>query len=86
MGQAQAEATKAAQTAGIAHAKASGERSYLGRKPSFTADQLQTVSEMLARDQGISAIAKVTGLSRQCVYRIQADPAGQAASLAAWSA
>ena len=86
MGEAQAEATKAAQTAGIAHAKASGERTYLGRKPSFTADQLQTVSDMLAQDAGISAVAKVTGLSRQTVYRIQADPAGQAAALVAWSA
>jgi putative DNA-invertase from lambdoid prophage Rac len=86
MGQAQAEATKIAQTAGIAHARASGERAYLGRKPSFTADQLQTVSDMLARDQGISAIAQATGLSRQCVYRIKADPAGQLAARLAWGA
>jgi putative DNA-invertase from lambdoid prophage Rac len=86
MGQAQAEATKIAQTAGIAHAKASGERAYLGRKPSFTRDQFRTVSDMLAQDSGVSAIAKVTGLSRQTVYRIQADPAGQAAALASWSA
>ena len=34
--QAQAEATKAAQRAGIEHAKQHGERTYLGRKPSFT--------------------------------------------------
>src|SRR5262249_4999429 len=34
--QAQAEATKAAQRAGIEHAKQSGDRAYLGRKPSFT--------------------------------------------------
>jgi putative DNA-invertase from lambdoid prophage Rac len=86
MGQAQAEATKSAQAAGIEHARAHGERAYLGRKPSFTADQFQTVSDMLAQDAGISAIAKVTGLSRQTVYRIQADPAGQAAALASWGA
>jgi putative DNA-invertase from lambdoid prophage Rac len=86
MGEAQAEATKAAQTAGIEHARAHSERAYLGRKPSFNADQFQTVSDMLAQDAGVSAIAKVTGLSRQTVYRIQADPVGQAAALASWSA
>jgi putative DNA-invertase from lambdoid prophage Rac len=34
--QAQAEATKAAQRAGIEHAKQGEGRAYLGRKPSFT--------------------------------------------------
>jgi len=34
--QAQAEATKAAQRAGIEHAKQSGDRAYIGRKPSYT--------------------------------------------------
>src|SRR5260370_22510382 len=37
--QAQAEATKAAQRAGIEHAKQSGGRAYVGRKPSFTRAQ-----------------------------------------------
>ncbi len=38
--QAQAEATKAAQRAGIAHAKANDERAYLGRKPLGAADRV----------------------------------------------
>ena len=40
--QAQAEATKEAQRAGIEHAKANGE-SYRGRKPSYYRDQLAMV-------------------------------------------
>src|SRR5579859_5979819 len=42
--QAQAEATKAAQRAGIEHARQNDERSYLGRKPSFTREQFNKVS------------------------------------------
>jgi putative DNA-invertase from lambdoid prophage Rac len=43
MAQAQAEGTKDAQRAGIAHAKASGTTAYRGRKPSFTREQFKTV-------------------------------------------
>jgi DNA invertase Pin-like site-specific DNA recombinase len=81
--QAQAEATKAAQRAGIEHAKANGERSYLGRKPTYTRDQLTKVHEMLGQHQ-IATIAKETGLTRQTVYRIKDDPASAAAALVAW--
>jgi putative DNA-invertase from lambdoid prophage Rac len=81
--QAQAEATKAAQRAGIEHAKANGERSYLGRKPTYTRDQLAQVRDMLGQ-HAIAAIAEETGLTRQTVYRIQADPAGAEAALVAW--
>src|SRR3954451_24099576 len=81
--QAQAEATKEAQKAGIAHAKAKGE--YLGRKPSYTRDQLKAVQDMLSQGAGVSAIAKSTGLSRQTVYRIERDPAAAETSLASWS-
>ena len=85
LSQAQAEATKEAQKAGIAHAKAKGEASpYRGRAPSFDRAQLDTVRNMLGQGSGISAIAKATGLSRQAVYRIQADPAGAEATLATW--
>lgn len=69
--QAQAEATKAAQRAGIEHAKALGGK-YLGRKPSFTKEQLEVVRSMLAEGQGVSTVARETGLSRQTVYRIEA--------------
>jgi putative DNA-invertase from lambdoid prophage Rac len=88
--QAQAEATKAAQRAGIEHAmtngaKKTGERTYLGRKPTYSREQLTKVQELLGRQTiGIAAIAKDTGLTRQTVYRIKDDPAGAEAALAAW--
>ena len=83
--QAQAEATKAAQRAGIEHAKAKDSAAYLGRKPSYTRQQVVMVRHMLGNDAvGIARIAKETGLSRQTVYRIKDDPAGAEATLAAW--
>ena len=85
LSQAQAEATKEAQRAGIAHAKASDEAAYKGRKPSFTRRQLETVRDMLAQDAGISAIANATGLTRQTVYRIRGEPAWATAVLGRWS-
>jgi DNA invertase Pin-like site-specific DNA recombinase len=81
--QAQAEATKAAQRAGIEHAKANDERAYLGRKPSFSRWQLDKVRDMLGR-HSIAQIAKEAGLSRQTVYRIKDHPASAEAALAAW--
>jgi putative DNA-invertase from lambdoid prophage Rac len=84
--QAQAEATKEAQRAGIAHAKAAGDDRYRGRKPSYTRPQLRIVQDMLAQDAGIGHIAKAANLSRQTVYRIKDDPAGAEAVLATWGA
>ena len=81
--QAQAEATKAAQEAGIAHAKGR-ETAYRGRKPSFTRQQLTTVRDMLGQGAGVSAIAKATGLSRQAIYRIEEKPVEAEAMLASW--
>ena len=47
--QAQAEATKEAQRAGIAHAKANGgARAYKGRKPSYSRKQFESAQAMLA--------------------------------------
>lgn len=83
--QAQAEATKEAQRAGISHAKARDD-AYRGRKPSYTRGHLDTVTAMLAQGAGVSAIARDTGLSRQTVYRIQDDPAEAEAALARWGA
>lgn len=84
--QAQAEATKEAQKAGIAHARAQAEQTaYRGRKPSFTNSQLDTARDMLGEGVGISAIAKATGLHRQTVYRIAADPATAESALARWA-
>jgi putative DNA-invertase from lambdoid prophage Rac len=83
--QAQAEATKAAQRAGIEHAKQNDERAYLGRKPSFTREKFEKVRSMLGQQTaGIAQIAEEAGLSRQTVYRIKDDPAGAEAALAAW--
>jgi DNA invertase Pin-like site-specific DNA recombinase len=80
--QAQAEATKEAQRAGIEHAKGKG--AYLGRKPSYSRAEFEAVQAMLAQDNAISAIAKTTGLTRQTIYRIQADPVAAEAALTAW--
>jgi putative DNA-invertase from lambdoid prophage Rac len=82
--QAQAEATKAAQKAGIAYAKQQPEVRYRGRKPSYSRVQFDTIRVMLDQQQGISVIAKTTCLSRQTVYRIEQDPAAAEAVLVAW--
>ncbi|KMO43604.1 recombinase [Methylobacterium tarhaniae] len=83
--EAQAEATREAQRAGIAHAKARDD-AYRGRKPSYTRAQLDTVRAQLAQGVGVSAIARDTGLSRGAIYRIEADPAEAEAILARWGA
>ncbi len=83
--QAQAEATRAAQRAGIEHAKQSGDRAYLGRKPSFDRKQFERVRDMLGQQSAtIALIAKETGLTRQTIYRIKNDPASAEAALASW--
>jgi len=83
--QAQAEATKEAQKAGIEHARGR-EDAYRGRKPSFTRGQLEAVLSGLAEGQGVSGIAAVTGLSRQAIYRIKESPEEAEAALARWAA
>lgn len=80
--QAQAEATKEAQKAGIEYAKAKGV--FKGRKPSYTREQVSTVLSMLANSDSVQRIAMSTGLSRATVYRIQEDPAKATATLSAW--
>ncbi|MDH3032104.1 recombinase family protein [Methylobacterium fujisawaense] len=82
--QAQAEATKEAQRAGIDHAKAK-EDAYRGRKPSFTREQFDAVTGALGQGRGVSDIATTTGLSRQTVYRIRDNAAEAEAALARWS-
>ncbi len=85
LSQAQAEASKEAQKAGVAHAKAKGDASpYRGRAPSFDRARFTTVRDLLGQGSGISVIAKATGLTRQTIYRIQAYPAAAEASLATW--
>jgi putative DNA-invertase from lambdoid prophage Rac len=82
--QAQAEATKEAQRAGIDLARTKVDR-YRGRKPSYTREQFEAVRDMLGQEAAaIGRIANATGLSRQTVYRIKGDPAGSEAALATW--
>jgi Helix-turn-helix domain of resolvase len=84
--QAQAEATKEAQRAGIAHAKASGgARAYKGRKPSYSRKQFESAQAMLGKSASVGEVAKSTGLTRQTVYRVKDDPAVAEAALATWS-
>lgn len=85
LSQAQAEATKEAQKAGIAHAKAREDKVYLGRKPSFTEGQVTEVISLLGDGTGVTQVAKQLGLSRAAIYRIQKCPAGAFASVRAWS-
>jgi len=83
--QAQAEASSEARKAGIAHAKARDPGSYRGRKPTFLPAHSSMQRLALGKGtEGVSAIAKVTGLSRQAVYRIRDDRADMEAALAAW--
>src|SRR3982074_273266 len=83
--QAQAEATKEAQRAGIAHAKANVDPlTYKGRKPSFSRKQFESAQAMLGKSASVGEVARSTGLTRQTVYRIKDDPAGAEAALATW--
>src|SRR3984893_7450898 len=83
--QAQAEATKEAQRAGIAHAKANGDgRAYRGRKPSYSRKQFESAQAMLGKSASVGEVARTTGLTRQTTYRIKDDPAGAEAALATW--
>lgn len=81
--QAQAEATKEAQKAGIAAAKQDGSK-YRGKKPSYDRDGLRAVEDMLGRGAGTTEISRATGLTRQTVLRIKADPAAAQEALVRW--
>jgi putative DNA-invertase from lambdoid prophage Rac len=82
--QAQAEATKEAQKAGISAAKGD-ERKYLGRKPSYSQETLSLVADLLSKGSGTSEVARSASLSRQAVLRIKADPAAAQEALSRWS-
>jgi putative DNA-invertase from lambdoid prophage Rac len=83
--QAQSEATKEAQRAGIAHAKANGDaRLYKGRKPSYSRKQFENAQAMLGKSSSVGEVARTTGLTRQTVYRLKDDPAAAEAALATW--
>lgn len=88
LSQAQAEATKEAQKAGVAHAKRSPDpqklRTYIGRKPSYSAEQIGQVVSLVGNGTGVSEISKLIGLSRAAIYRIQKSPAAAYKSVLSW--
>lgn len=84
MAEAQAEATKEAQRAGIEHHKAVSPEKFKGRKPTFDRASFEQVRAMLNAGQGHSAIAKATGVNRNAVIRIAQDPAKAEGALAKW--
>jgi DNA invertase Pin-like site-specific DNA recombinase len=85
LSQAQAEATKEAQKAGIAHAMTRKDKVYRGRKPSFTEEQVSQVILLCAKDYGVSQASKEVGLSRAAIYRIRKGPDKAYACLRAWN-
>ena len=81
--QAQAEATKEAQKAGIAAAKGDTTR-YRGKKPSYDRAAFDLVRGRIALGEGASVISKATGLTRQTVLRIRDKPEDALLALAKW--
>ncbi len=81
--QAQAEATKEAQRAGIAAAR-ENITAYRGRKPSYCREDVDKVLSLHRAGTGTPTIAKEAGLSRSAVQRIVADPAGALKALERW--
>jgi putative DNA-invertase from lambdoid prophage Rac len=84
--QAQAEATKSAQRAGIDHKRRAQPSAYLGRKPSYdraTFDRIRLALDS-ATPPSLSVIAKAERLSKQTVFRLKQDPQGALAALEAW--
>ena len=82
--QAQAEATKAAQAAGIAHAKATDDKAFRGRKPSYTRDQMDSIVMALGMGGTVSSVARENGVTRQTVLRIRDNPTAAEAALDRW--
>ncbi|MCZ4367457.1 recombinase family protein [Sulfitobacter dubius] len=82
--QAQAEATKEAQKAGILHAKADRTK-YRGKKPSYNMATFNRVKNALALGTcTISEIARDCGLSRQTVLRIRDNTERAQEALEKW--
>jgi putative DNA-invertase from lambdoid prophage Rac len=81
--QAQAEAIKIAQRAGI-DAVLNDPRKYPGRRPSYDRPMVELVKALSTQGSGASAISKQCGLSRQTVIRIQTDPIGVERALVRW--
>ena len=61
-----------------------GARAYKGRKPSYSRRQYESAQALLGKSASVGEVARVTGLTRQTVYRIKGDPVGAEAALATW--
>ena len=83
--EAQAEATKEAQRAGIKHHKAVSPEKFKGWKPTFDRASFEQVKALLNAGKGHSAVAKAIGVNRNAVIRIGQDPAKAEAALIMWS-
>jgi DNA invertase Pin-like site-specific DNA recombinase len=59
-------------------------RAYKGRKPSYSRKQFENARAMLDKSASVGEVARVTGLTRQTVYRIKGDQVGAEAALAIW--
>lgn len=81
--QAQAEAMREAQKAGIAAAKSSKSK-YRGRKPSYNRDELSLVLSLFENGASTSSIVRETNLSRQTILRIKSNPTGAKSSIEKW--
>lgn len=80
--QAQAEATKEAQRAGIEHAKEKGV--YLGRKPSYTREQVRLALDAFAMGLGATDAGRSAGVSRVMAHRMREDSDAMLAALDRW--
>jgi putative DNA-invertase from lambdoid prophage Rac len=81
--QAQAEATKEAQRAGIDANKGDTDK-YRGKKPSYDRKTFEAAVTMIELGHGATAISKATGLTRQTILRIRDDRGSAEAALSKW--
>lgn len=83
LSQAQAEATKEAQRAGIEHARAHVGK-FLGRKPVYNRAQFEQARAQLAQGVPAQRIAKTLGISRQTIMRMRDEPDKTVEILKTW--
>jgi hypothetical protein len=52
--------------------------------PSYGRKQFENAKTRLGKSASVGEVAWITGLTRQTIYRIKADPVGAEAALATW--
>lgn len=83
--QAQAEAVKDAQRAGIAHARQINPSAYRGRRPTVDERQVAEVFARLQSGESATEIAKALGVGRSTVYRIKEHPESMLEAARKWA-